>query len=213
MSERKLYISKTCKHCKILLIGIHKYTFIRLMFTYIDVGKEQYPDYIKSVPSLVTNGNIIKGEQVFNYINNLVQQLVKQNPELQTYMDQLDSQNRSNDQSNNQSNNQSNDQPESQSNKLPEGGECQLDGWCLNGACNYSTITDSNDNCAKRTDPLLDINPYSFISDSNDNLTQTNNTISKLPIEQDNTQFQKSVKQQQMDSSYERLMQERQLIK
>ena len=71
------------------------------MFTYIDVGKEQYPDYIKSVPSLVTNGNIIKGEQVFNYINNLVQQLVKQNPELQTYMDQLDSQNRSNDQSNN----------------------------------------------------------------------------------------------------------------
>ena len=35
----------------------------------------------------------------------------------------------------------------------------------------------------------------------------------KVPMDQDNSRFQKSAKQQQMDSSYERLMAERNLIK
>ena len=46
--------------------------------------------------------------------------------------------------------------------------------------------------------------------EENDNLAPQHQ---KVPMEQDNSQFQKSAKQQQMDSSYERLMAERQLIK
>ena len=52
---------------------------------------------------------------------------------------------------------------------------------------------------------------FSLISDSNDQLGEAQ--PNKVPLEQDNSNFQKSAKQQQMDSSYERLMAERQLIK
>ena len=48
------------------------------------------------------------------------------------------------------------------------------------------------------------------ISEENDQLAPQ---PQKVPMDQDNAQFQKSAKQQQMDSSYERLMAERNLVK
>ena len=80
--SRTLYISRGCPHCKKLLIGIHKYGFLRPMFTFIDVGTQQYPDYIKSVPTLVIDQNMIKADDVFGYLNNMVEQIFEQHPEL-----------------------------------------------------------------------------------------------------------------------------------
>ena len=51
---------------------------------------------------------------------------------------------------------------------------------------------------------------FATISDNNDQLAPA---PQKVELGQDNTQYQKSAKQQQMDSSYERLMAERNLIK
>jgi hypothetical protein len=52
---------------------------------------------------------------------------------------------------------------------------------------------------------------FATISEDNDQLAQEDHQ--KVELGQDNTQYQKSEKQQQMDSSYERLMNERNLIK
>ena len=57
----------------------------------------------------------------------------------------------------------------------------------------------------------LQDNMFSPILEENDQLVTQQ--PQKVPMEQDNSQFQKSAKQQQMDSSYERLMAERNLIK
>ena len=86
--SRTLYISKSCPHCKKLLIGIHKYEFLRPMFIFVDVGSQSFPDYVKSVPTLVIDQNMIKADDVFGYLNNMVEQIFKQNPELkQKYFD------------------------------------------------------------------------------------------------------------------------------
>ena len=82
MSSRTLYISRNCQHCKKLLVGIHKYEFLRPMFTFIDVETQQFPDYIKSVPTLVIDQNMIKADDVFGYLNNMVEQIFEQHPEL-----------------------------------------------------------------------------------------------------------------------------------
>ena len=81
MSNRTLYISRNCPHCKKLLIGVHKYEFLRPMFVFVDVETQQFPDYIKSVPTLVVEQNMIKADDVFGYLNNMVEQIFKANPE------------------------------------------------------------------------------------------------------------------------------------
>ena len=85
-----------------------------------------------------------------------------------------------------------------------------LVGWCPDGGCTFAPISESNDDCSKRNVSVEDTR-FSFISDADEKMPIQN--IEKVPMQQNNDQFQKSAKQQQMDSSYERLMAERQLIK
>ena len=59
-------------------------------------------------------------------------------------------------------------------------------------------------------DPIDDIR-FSYISDNDEKIPI--DSIKKVPMNQTNDDFQKSEKLKQMDSSYERLMAERQLIK
>ena len=82
MSNRVMYISRGCPHCKKLLIGIHKYDFLKSMFVFVDIETNKFPDYIKSVPTLVVDQNMIKGGDVFGYMNNMVQEILQQNPGL-----------------------------------------------------------------------------------------------------------------------------------
>ena len=60
MSDRIIYISRACPHCKKLLIGLHRYEFLKNQFQIIDVQTQQYPDYIETVPTLVANQQMIK---------------------------------------------------------------------------------------------------------------------------------------------------------
>ena len=82
MSDRVIYVSRNCPHCRKLLIGIHKYDFLKSQFQIIDVLTQPYPDYIESVPTLVANQQMIKNDDVFGYMNNMVEQIFKQNPQL-----------------------------------------------------------------------------------------------------------------------------------
>ena len=82
MTDRVIYISRNCPHCKKLLLGIHKYDFLRSQFQIIDVFPLKDPDYIDTVPTLVANQQTIKSDDVFGYMNNMVEQIFQQNPQL-----------------------------------------------------------------------------------------------------------------------------------
>ena len=207
MSNRTLYISRNCQHCKKLLIGIHKYEFLRSMFTFVDVETQQFPDYIKSVPTLVIDQNMIKADDVFGYLNNMVEQIFEQHPELkQKYHPEQQ-------QSQQQPQQQAQQQPQQQGHsKGPDYDPVDdLIGWCPDGGCSFSPISEQNDDCSKQSVSVEDTN-FTFITEGDDQLAPQNNP-QKVPMEQDNARFQQSEKQQQMDSSYERLMAERNLIK
>ena len=211
MSNRTLYISRNCPHCKKLLIGVHKYEFLRPMFVFVDVETQQFPDYIKSVPTLVVEQNMIKADDVFGYLNNMVEQIFKSNPELQQQYHPEQGQERQGQESQGQESQGQERQGQSEKGKGPNYDPVDdLIGWCPDGGCSFAEISESNDDCSKQMVSLEDNNMFSTINEGNDQLA-TN--PQKVPLEQDNTNFQKSAKQQQMDSSYERLMAERQLVK
>lgn len=215
MADRIIYISRNCPHCKKLLIGLHRYSFLKSQFRIIDVSTQQYPNYIKSVPTLVVNKQMIQNDDVFGYMNNMVEQIFRQNPQLrEKYHPQQQKQ---------QQHQQQHQQQQQQHTSMKSIGQeptktngplndpvDDLVGWCPDGGCSFAPISDSNDDCSKRNVSVEDTR-FSFISDSDEKMPIQN--IEKIPMQQNNDQFQKSAKQQQMDSSYERLMAERQLIK
>jgi len=208
------------------------------MFTIIDVESQQFPDYIKSVPTLVVEQNMIKADDVFGYLNNMVQQIFEQYPELkqkyhpeqrapsqpqQQQPQQQQSQQQQPQQQQSQQQQPQQQQPQQQQQQLkdnvpgnPGKGPSydpvdDLVGWCPGGGgCSFANISDQDDNCSKQEVPLEDTN-FTFITDGDDKLSQS--TPQKVPMEQDNSQFQQSAKRQQMDSSYTRLMAERDLLK
>jgi hypothetical protein len=214
MSNRTLYISRNCPHCKKLLIGVHKYEFLRPMFVFVDVETQGFPDYIKSVPTLVVDQNMIKADDVFGYLNNMVEQIFKSNPELkQQYHPGQQPEQQGQQQGQRQQGHEQQGQGQQQPDKPGKGPNHDpvddLIGWCPDGGCSFAEITESNDDCSKKM-VSLDDNMFASISDGNDQLAPN---PQKVALEQDNSNFQQSAKQQQMDSSYERLMAERQLIK
>ena len=207
MSNRIIYVSRNCPHCKKLLIGIHKYDFLRPQFKIIDVGSQQYPDYIQSVPTMIIDQSMIKGDDVFGYMNHMVEQIFQQNPELKDkYHPQQGQQGQQGQQQHQSQQNQQAEKPGKGPNYDPVD---DLVGWCPDGGCAFSPISESNDDCSKKNVDLTD-NMFAMISEENDQLAPA---PQKTGLGQDNDQFQKSAKQQEMDSSYERLMSERNLIK
>ena len=221
MSGRTLYISRSCPHCKKLLIGIHKYEFLRPHFYIVDVGSQQYPDYIQSVPTLVVDQNMIRNDDVFGYLNNMVEQIFQRNPELkQKYHPQSSAgQGQGPGAGQGQGPGQGRGPGPGQGpigatpQKItgpPTDPVDELVGWCPDGGCTFSPISDKNDDCSKSF-VSLDDNRYSMISDKDDALS-SKTPHQKVGLGQDNQQFQKTAKQQKMDESYERLMAERRLI-
>jgi len=223
MSDRIIYISRACPHCKKLLIGLHRYEFLKNQFQIIDVQTQQYPDYIETVPTLVANQKMIKNDDVFGYMNNLVEQIFRQNPGLkdkyhpqQTPSQQASSQKGSPQNSQLTNQQQSVGRPNHESMKsigqepVKTDPVDELIGWCPDGGCSFSPITEASDDCSKRMDPIEDTR-FSFISDNDEKIPI--DSVHKVPMKQSNDEFQRTEKLKQMDASYERLMAERQLIK
>lgn len=65
----KLYYSPKCKYC-IELLQIIKKNEIKVEI--VDIGKSQYPDYVKSVPTLASSDFVkpLVGKSVFEWVNN-----------------------------------------------------------------------------------------------------------------------------------------------
>lgn len=218
MSDRIIYISRACPHCKKLLIGLHRYEFLKNQFQIIDVQTQQYPDYIETVPTLVANQQMIKNDDVFGYMNNLVEQIFRQNPGLKNKYHPQQPPSQQGPPQNSQLTNQQQTmgRPNHESMKSigqePEKKDPvdELIGWCPDGGCSFSPITEASDDCSKRMDPIEDTR-FSFISDNDEKIPI--DSVHKVPMKQSNDEFQRTEKLKQMDASYERLMAERQLIK
>jgi len=126
MSQRTLYISGRCEHSKKILLGIKQHMFLKDIFTIVNIDTMAFPNYIKSVPSLVINDKLIVGENVFNYFGRIVDEKMKKEAS-----------------KNNDTSNTDNNQC-----RLNEDGE--LEGWCANSHfLNYSPISESNDDYTK----------------------------------------------------------------
>ena len=73
MSDRVLFISGRCDHCKKILVCIQQHPFLKPLFKVVNVDVQPYPNYIKSVPSILINSQVISGQTVFEYFGKLVE--------------------------------------------------------------------------------------------------------------------------------------------
>lgn len=179
MSERVLFISGRCEHSKKILFGISQYDFLKPLFKIINVDTQPFPNYIKTVPSILINGQVISGTTVFEYLGKLVegkkQQEQRANEGQQTEKDQGQC-------------------------RINEDGE--LEGWCGSGSSvEYSMITEENDDFTKKN-YKMDTN-LSFL----DGVTTT--SLQGQVQHMENQDNQLSHKRQQFDNDYERLQRER----
>ena len=129
------------------------------MFIFVDVQTQQFPDYVKSVPTLVIDQNMIKADDVFGYLNNMVEQIFEQNPELKQKYHPEQQQGQSN---NSLCNNKDhlNNRQQNLPDKPGKGPDYDpvddLVGWCPDGGCSFSTISEQNDDCSKQMVSLED---------------------------------------------------------
>ena len=67
MSDRVLFVSGRCEHSKKILLGIQQHSFLKSLFKVVNIDTQPYPNYVKSVPSILINNQVITGETVFEY--------------------------------------------------------------------------------------------------------------------------------------------------
>jgi len=179
MSEKVLFISGRCPHSKKILIGVQQYDFLRSLFKIINIDTTPYPNYIKTVPTLLINGQLVTGETVFQYLGKLVEG--KKEQESRKEEDKLSS----------------SDQGQCRINE-----EGNLEGWCGSaGSVEYSMITEDNDDYTKRNYEIS--TSLSFLEGSSDS------TLQYQIKDMEHKDQQVSEKTQQFDSDMERLQKER----
>ena len=184
MSEKVLFISGRCQHSRKILIGIQQYEFMKSLFKIINIDTQPYPNYIKTVPSLLINGQIIIGETLFQYFGKLVEGKESQEKRMK------------------QNNLSREDEGQC---RINDDGE--LEGWCsggLGGGVEFSLITEENDDYTKKN-YKIDTN-YEFIDDP------SGGSIQEQVQKMEKSDNQLSQKNKQFDNDYERLQREREEI-
>ena len=71
--SKTIYISRKCEYCHELLILLHKNRDI-LKFPVVDVHTKPYPKIVTSVPCMVVEDKILPGEELFKFLNYLIEQ-------------------------------------------------------------------------------------------------------------------------------------------
>jgi len=71
--SKTIYISRKCEYCHELLILLHKNRDI-LKFPVVDVHTKPYPKIVTSVPCMVVDDKILPGEELFKFLNYLIEQ-------------------------------------------------------------------------------------------------------------------------------------------
>lgn len=182
MSDRVLFISGRCDHCKKILVGIQQHPFLKPLFKVVNVDVQPYPNYVKSVPSILINNQVISGQTVFEYFGKLVEGKKAQEQRIQ--------------------NNQTNESDQGQC-RINEDGE--LEGYCgvsgLGGSgIEYSMISEENDDYTKRTYKME--SSYDFLDGSSGDI----HSQVKSMEAQDS---QLSEKRKSFDNDLERMQRER----
>jgi hypothetical protein len=182
MSDRVLFISGRCEHCKKILIGIQQHSFLKPLFRVVNVDTQPYPNYVKSVPSILINSQVISGQTVFEYFGKLVEGKKAQEQRVQ--------------------NNQTNESDQGQC-RINEEGE--LEGYCgssgMGGSgVEFSMISEENDDYTKRTYKIE--SSYDFLEGASDDI----HSQVKSMEAQDS---QLSQKRKGFDNDLERMQRER----
>jgi hypothetical protein len=129
MTERVLFISSRCDHCKKILIGFQQHDFLKSLFKVVNIDKQPFPNYIKSVPSILINDQVIKGDTVFEYFGKLVEG--------------------KNQQEQRKTEGNSTEQDQGQCRINDEG---ELEGWCgSDSGIGFAMITEESDDYTKKT--------------------------------------------------------------
>jgi len=181
MSDRVLFVSGRCDHCKKILVGIQQHAFLKPLFKVVNVDVQPYPNYVKSVPSILINNQVISGQTVFEYFGKLVEGKKEQEERVET--------------------NQTNESDQGQC-RINEEGE--LEGYCgssgLGGSgVEFSMITEENDDYTKKTYKIE--SSYDFIGGSDDIHSQVKS------MEAQDSQL--SEKRKSFDNDLERMQRER----
>jgi len=181
MSDRVLFVSGRCPHSKKVLIGIQQYPFLKPLFKIVNIDTQPYPNYVKSIPSILINNQVITGETVFEYFGKLVEGKKSQEQRVEE--------------------GKQNDSDQGQC-RINEEGE--LEGWCGGGiggsSVEYSMITEDNDDYTKKT-YKMETN-YDFLEGADDSIH-----AQVKSMEKDDSQL--STKRKSFDSDLERLQRER----
>lgn len=218
MTDRVLFISKTCEHSSKLLVGLHKHQLLN-HFRVIDVGtipREQIPPYVQSVPCLVYGNNMIKGEKLFEYLNMFAQEMLSKGSSGQTNQgasqqamgqreERVERMNMP------QQQGQQGQQGQQQGQQLADSADSgDFEGWCDDGGCSigFSMISESNDD---HQNNRLQQNDSMFYLDGNESLTGSLNPSNQASIQSGSTNddYQKSAKRSEMDQAYEKMMNSR----
>jgi hypothetical protein len=78
MSNRVLFISGRCPHSKKILLGIRQHPFLKDIFQILNIDTHPYPNYIKTVPCILVNNQVVSGNRVFEYLGKIVEAKVDQ---------------------------------------------------------------------------------------------------------------------------------------
>jgi hypothetical protein len=182
MSDRVLFISGRCDHCKKILVGIQQHSFLKPLFKIVNVDSQPYPNYVKTVPSILINGQIISGQTVFEYFGKLVEGKKSQEERV--------------------SEGQAKESDQGQC-RINEDGE--LEGYCgssgLGGSgVEFSMITEENDDYTKKTYKME--SAYDFLDGSSGDIQAQVKSMEAKDA-------QLSSKQKSFDSDMERMQRER----
>ena len=147
MSDRVLFVSGRCPHSKKVLVGIQQHSFLKPLFKVVNIDVQPYPNYVKSIPSILIHNQVITGEKVFEYFGKLVEGKKSQEE-------------RSNQ-------GQTNESDQGQC-KINEDGE--LEGWCGSGSSvEFSMITEDNDDYTKKIYKME--SNYDFLEGASDSIS------------------------------------------
>jgi len=182
MSDRVLFVSGRCPHSKKVLVGIKQYPFLKPLFKVVNIDTQPYPNYVKSIPCILIQNQLVTGEKVFEYFGKLVEGKKAQEERVET-----------------------NEQTESDQGQCRINEDGELEGYCggagLGGAgIEFSMITEENDDYTKKTYKMD--TSYDFLEGSSDDI----HAQVKSMEAQDS---QLSSKQKSFDSDMERMERER----
>ena len=157
-----IYISRRCQICQDLLITIHKNQELHGSFNIIDIDTSPFPDYLKVVPSLIIQNTIVTGDELFKYINILLDKLQNRvTPQLENSSKPIPS-----------------DMQKSEPEPEPEEQEKEIMGFCLDGSCNldFSSLEDESD-INKNVYELLDEGEIKTTTDIPENMSEKHTQV------------------------------------